>query len=364
MLKGNNGDWAEFYAFIKILGDKRLPSANSALEIEADRFFEFLSLNWNDPSNGLILYNIKEKHVEILSKKDTQSHDVPISAISSKLKNIFDTILSNKKGTFSVPEAEKLMKVLARTSLKAPSSEKSDIFGTLIDRNTNTAELSGFSVKSILKNHASLLNASGQTMFRYEIEGITGDDFKVVMNITSQNSRKVYKDRAKKIHELGYKLKFVSMHSNQFERTLRKIDTILPEFLAEMLVGYFTEKGTSLTELVSYLAETNYALDKFNFTLDHQDYEFKLKQLLVASALGLQPSKPWDGMMKANGGYLIVIKTGDVLCYHAFNRDTFLTYLFENTIFDSPAGRGSPYLNLIKQDGKIYTDLKLQIRFA
>jgi len=130
-----------------------------------------------------------------------------------------------------------------------------------------------------------------------------------------------------------------------------------------MLVGFYTKNGNSLSDLVKYLSASKTILDKFDFELSREDYEFKLKQLLSASALGMQPSKPWDGMMRANGGYLIVVRSGDVLCYHAFNRDVFLSYLFNNTRFESPASRDAPILELNIVDGKIYTDLKLQIRF-
>jgi len=336
MLTGNKGEWAELYAFLKILSDTKLPSADENLVIEPERFFEFLSLIWNDPS----------------------------MQVSSRLASIFRAIAEGSGRSFAVPEAEEVMFSLLRTSLKAPSSEKADIFGTLVDRSTNTAELSGFSVKSMLKNKATLLNHSGQTVFQYELEGFPLGRAAEIAAITADNSSSYYIDRTKRIIELGGKFKFHSMRSKQFEKTLRKIDTMLPEFVAEMLVGFFDKQGKSLDELVSYLAASHTIEENFSFTLDKEDYEFKLKQLLSASALGMQPAKAWDGMMRANGGYLVVVQTGDVLCYHAFNRDVFLNYLFNNTAFESPGGRNAPYLEIIEEDGKAYTDLKLQIRFT
>ncbi|WP_017931954.1 HpaII family restriction endonuclease [Robiginitomaculum antarcticum] len=364
MITGNVGEWAELYAFFKILDARKLPSADKNLQIEEGRFFEFLRLYFSDPVNGALVYKSEGINVIVLNAEDNVLAELPRAKISSKLSGIFESILSGKGRSFSIPDAEVLMNSLLRTSLKAPSSEKADIFATILDRNTNTAELSGFSVKSMLKNKATLLNHSGHTLFRYELVGISPDQAKQVSEINESNSVSKYMDRVSAILELGGEFNFVSMSSVQFEKTLRKIDTMLPEFLAEMLVGFFSKQGNRLNELVEHLSASKFLKAKFNFELNRDDYEFKLKQLLVASALGMQPSRPWNGESKANGGYLIVVKTGEVLCYHAFNRDVFLNYLFQNTKFDSPGARQAPYLEIIFENGKIYTDLKLQIRFA
>ncbi|WP_371396712.1 HpaII family restriction endonuclease [Fretibacter rubidus] len=368
MLRGNKGEWAELYAFLKILSDQKLPSANETLEIEPDRFFEFLRVHWNDPQNGPTLYELHTDYIEILNSEKSITKVIPVSVISSKLNSIFKEIISGKGRSFTAPVAESLMSELNRTSLKAPSADKADILTTIIDRNTNTPELSGFSVKSILKSQATLLNASGQTLFRFKLLGLESRDPESIADeiaaIDESNSASYYFDRMKKIYDLGGKLEFSSMLSNNFENTLRKIDTMMPEFVAEMLIGYFSKKGRSLSELVKYLTNSDLTKKQFNFSLERGDYEFKIKQLLAASALGMQPAKPWDGMMKASGGYLVVVRNGDVLCYHAFNRDVFLSYLFNNTIFESPAGRTAPYMKVMQIDGNLFLDLKLQIRFS
>lgn len=364
MLKGNKGEWAELYVFLKILSETKLASADENLEIEIGKFFEFLSLIWNDTLNGTLVYQFENNNIKILTLNDDLKKTMPRAQVTEKLGRIFSEIITSKGPSFSIPEAEQLMGNLLRTTLKAPSSEKADIFGTIIDRNTNTAELSGFSVKSMLQNQATLLNASGQTLFRYHLTGISPEQAAEISEIGNHNSKSKYIDRTKRILEYGGTFQFHSMLSQPFERTLRKIDTMLPEFVAEMLVGFFSKKGRSLDQLVNYLATSKTIDSNFNFSLDKDDYKFKLKQLLAASALGMQPKKIWDGMMRANGGYLILIQSGDVLCYHAFNRDVFLNYLFNNTAFESPAGRKSPYLEMIQIGDEIYTDLKLQIRFT
>lgn len=53
-----------------------------------------------------------------------------------------------------------------------------------------------------------------------------------------------------------------------------------------------------------------------------------LKQFLLAFALGMTVSSPWHGEFNANGGYIVVKKDGDVICYHFFDRNDLEGYLF------------------------------------
>lgn len=56
-------------------------------------------------------------------------------------------------------------------------------------------------------------------------------------------------------------------------------------------------------------------------------YKYKFKKLLSAIALGMMPGSKWNGRDQANGGYIIVSHSGDVLAYHIYNRDFFEEYL-------------------------------------
>ena len=66
----------------------------------------------------------------------------------------------------------------------------------------------------------------------------------------------------------------------------------------------------------------------------------------------------------ANGGYLVVRKDGEVVCYHFYNRNDIEDYLYYNTRFErasrSRYGFGSLYRG---DDGQVYIKLNLQIRF-
>ncbi len=76
------------------------------------------------------------------------------------------------------------------------------------------------------------------------------------------------------------------------------------------------------------------------------------------------PGKIWDGFIKAHGGYIVVKNDGEVICYHLYNRDEFLSYLYENTKFESASTTRHEYGGLYLENDKIMFNLNLQIRFV
>ena len=93
-------------------------------------------------------------------------------------------------------------------------------------------------------------------------------------------------------------------------------------------------------------------------------YEHKMKVLLLDAALGMTPSKEWKGRYDANGGYLVVRKDGEIVCYHFYNRNDVEDYLYHNTRFERGSRTRHKFGSLFKgEDGKACIKLNLQIRF-
>ena len=92
-------------------------------------------------------------------------------------------------------------------------------------------------------------------------------------------------------------------------------------------------------------------------------YIYKFKKLLCAIALGMVPSKPWDGYDEANGGYIIVKTDGEVLAYHIYNRNAFEDYLLNNTTFERASSSRHEYGLIYEESEEYYLKLNLQIRF-
>ena len=77
----------------------------------------------------------------------------------------------------------------------------------------------------------------------------------------------------------------------------------------------------------------------------------------------MTPGKEWEGNESATGGYVIVKRDGEVLCYHIYNRNFFEAYLLKNTTIDRPSASRYDYAYVFKRDGKFFIDLNIQIRF-
>ena len=66
----------------------------------------------------------------------------------------------------------------------------------------------------------------------------------------------------------------------------------------------------------------------------HGFYEFKMKQFLLALALGMRPAKIYNGTDSAVGGMFLTDGNGEVLCYHKSERQTFADFLYQNSRFE------------------------------
>ena len=122
------------------------------------------------------------------------------------------------------------------------------------------------------------------------------------------------------LYERGCQLVYDDIEHPTFKNNLLFLDTCMPEFIASCLIYDSIPNGTSsVKETVERVAQNN----PFGFSGTDvvAFYEHKMKVLLLDSALGMTPAKEWKGRYDANGGYLVVKKDGDIICYHFYNRN-------------------------------------------
>ena len=357
-MKANKGEWGEFYAFLKILEDKKLSAANKNLETIVDKFFVFKKIIRTETNQETRIFDLKESEIYILDSEGGILKKVNDKNIKGKTVKIFEKIKNAKTATFDIPEAEDLMRELLCVQIKADNSKKSDIDGIIYDRVSDKEELLGFSVKSMIGWASTLLNAGKTTNFVYEITNL---DTSKIDSINKIEWRSKIQDRLKCILKNGANLTFHSVAKEELEINLRKIDTVFPVFIGQMLQDFFLGKANKITDLVELLENNEYL--KTTFRLSKSDYEYKIKNFLVSIALGMVPSKVWDGFTKAHGGYIVVKNNGEVICYHLYNRDEFLSYLYENTKFETASSTRHDYGKIYEKNGKICLNLNLQIRF-
>ena len=355
----NKGEWSEFYAFLKILDERKIFAADSNLEIIDGKFFLFHKIFREEKDQTAKIYDLSQTKTNVLiTDEDGRTlKEFDTSTLKEKTLKIFERIKNEKSPAFNIPEAQELMKDLLCTKVKASNSKKADLIAVIYDRISETMPMLGFSIKSMIGGASTLLNAGHTTNFIFEVKGFQGN----VEKANSIHSRMQIRDRIKFICNNGGDFSFTSTSNEQFGMNMKMIDTALPEFLAEMILNFFSNEHRTVATLTESLSENKRLTEKYGLSLSN--YEYKIKNFLDAVALGMVPSKPWDGFSKAHGGYIVVKENGDLVCYHLYNRDEFRTYLFKNTKFDTPSSTRHGFGELYREGDKLFFKLNLQIRF-
>lgn len=219
---------------------------------------------------------------------------------------------------------------------------------------------SSFSIKSQLGSASTLLNPGHTTNILYRVEGKDLSD----EDIASINRIDGHLPRMQALKEMGCTLRFADIQNETFKYNLQFLDTCMPLFIAECLIVDSEQNSTSkVSDVVAKVAERN----PLRYTGNNKEifYEHKMKVLLVDVALGMTPSNEWLGRYDANGGYLVVRRDGEVVCYHFYNRNDIEDYLYHNTRFERASRTrydfGSLYRN---KEGEVCLKLNLQIRFT
>ena len=356
-MRANKGEWSELYVLLRLLAYGRLFSAGENTEKLDDVYFPIMKVFRNEGDSLNYEYRYKdEKSIELYVNSDKIT-SIDRSVLNAYAEKILAGIRKGgKKGAFEIEESQDAMNALRTSKIKAPSTDKTDIKMEIHDNKTGYLSVVGYSIKSDLGMPPTLLNASNATNFVFDIVGdVTDQD---IARINSIETDKKIIDRMAAIDKIG-KLKFRSMKNKVFEGNIMLIDSLMDEILGNLLMISFQTGQMHCSELITELE----ARDPLGYGRCGI-YRYKFKKFLCAIALGMVPSKIWDGRDEANGGYIIVKANGDIVAYHLYNRDSFEAYLLNNTSLERASTSRYGYAELYRDEkGKACVDLNLQIRF-
>ncbi|MEY8540388.1 HpaII family restriction endonuclease [Streptococcus alactolyticus] len=275
--------------------------------------------------------NKEYKRIEFTNKvlllvNNLECIEIPYEEFEFFSQIVLESIKSGK-GTFEIPEIEPFLQKIKITKIKASNDSKKDIIFKIHDDFTGAEPIIGFSIKSYIGNKPTLLNASGATKVQYKLSRpLSTYEVEFLHNI---NTRIKIKDRVEYIKDKGVLLDFDSMINETFNRNLQMVDYRMPEILGNLFLESYFVEGKSISDVVDKYCD--------EFSEDKEIIIHKVKDLLVAVALGMEPNTKWTGLEDANGGYIVVKDDGEVLCYHIYDRNKLRNYLFRNTKFDSPS---------------------------
>lgn len=383
MLRGNKGEWSEIYVFLKLLSDGRLNAADADLNAIPNVFYPIIKILKNE-SSGNRQYALNGNIEVIDGDSGNILISVPTISFIQKAQELLIELKASSGRSFSIPNIEDFLKSIDVNSLTALTTDKSDIQIVVHDLNTGLKPTLGFSIKSMIGKDSTLFNPGAGTNFIYKVIKPN----KLVIDLIKFNSETLAESkksaafskisiRIKELEKLGCKIKFHKIQSDNLELNLKLIDSQLPELLSQILLYKYKFGLPKLKNLLDKLTQENPL--GFDLSKGHPFYEVKIKNFLTETALGMTPETVWTGIYDATGGIIIVKETGDLVCYHIYNRNEFQNYLLNNTKLDQAStsedennpgfakiSNSKPYKFgwLYEESGELFIKLNLQIRFC
>ncbi len=354
-LSGNKGEWSELYTFFKLLADGKLYSGDGKLNRYDERWFPILEIFRDDsPDRNSYKINAGKKAILIAGKRIEL--EIPQERFNNEAKKLLAFIKGLKTTTGIDLDTERFMEEIDCGRITAKSTDKADIRIVIHNLMNGTKPELGYSIKSKLGHDSTLINAGGDnTNFIFKISGISRD------NIISVNNEGPFKDKFELLDSLGAKVDFYGVASQGLHNNLTMLDLGMERIIAECLLLYYRGVAKTIEDAVRIVNEK----DPLNIIANASQpmYEYKVKQFLLAFALGMTPSKAWQGRFNANGGFIVVKEDGDIVCYHFFDRNDLEDYLFYNTRFETPSKTRHKFGTIYEINGEFYMKLNLQVRF-
>lgn len=354
----NKGEWAEHYAFFKVLSDKKLIALDKDKNLMNDLYYNVLEVIRDYQKSSESRFQVGASKIKVVDSQGNEILTEDIYKFQDKALEIKNEILAGNTTSEVLNRVLDYEKQLGIKQMKASSADKADIIIRVHDFNTNLEPELAFSIKSQWGSAATRVNAGKTTNFIYKVVGdLTSGD------IERFNGLKKFDDKSEELKQVI--LDFEKCASETFEDNLAMIDTLMPAILSEILKEFYFEsfqktgkRVATISELVDLLIENH---PEFR---SKKHIEYKVKQYLFAVALGMTPSKEWFGRYEANGGYLIVKADGEIGIYHLINLNEFQDYLYNNTKLETPSTSRHEFGTIYKEDDESKIKLNLQIRFS
>ena len=189
----------------------------------------------------------------------------------------------------------------------------------------------GISIKSQFAQPPTLFNASAGSQLLFHMRGMDKAMANRFNSLVDQRGRRDWTGCMGLIREAEIDSVFIGCANEALAQNLLYIR----ESMANVLAWLYRERllMDASVKTVAGLCERMQELNPLGYRMPWL-YEKVVKDFLFASFSGMTGSRAWDGTEQVNGGYIVVLPTGEVLCYHASDREQFRDYLFRNTFVE------------------------------
>lgn len=348
-------EWSELYTFFRILSSGVVYTGSPQVQ-HKDESPLSIAMIQREEHDGTRKYIIKEEDVHILGEKiDIHVHQsrfaVAADSILSALKSAQDDVVESPEGV------EEFLDEVSIFDLEARTDDRTDFYIAFYHVD---APLVGFNVRSRIGAMNPLLDGGRTANLKFEQSGIKFAN-PMVSKVNALESPNEVADRMLLIERLGGILKYSDVADKVFRSNLLMIDLHFPRVLAEMLRIMHIDGITKVNELTERIKEMNPLKIKEELIVKHGFYEYKMKQFLLALALGMRPAKIFNGDDSAVSGILLVTGSGEVLCYQKSDRKTLEDFLYLNSRLEKGSTEKDKYGYMERENGVYYFKLNLKI---
>jgi DNA (cytosine-5)-methyltransferase 1 len=357
----NKGEWTEILVFLKLLAEQRISLSDENLN-PTENYFNIKKVTTQNLELDFFIVN--QSTIEVRNKNDNSVvKNIKIDNLINKetLDKLVDKVKEGES-TFEIPDFEIVQEELGFKVIKGGNSnQKADIsldFLLNIADQEFTKEKEGFGIKSYLGSSPTLLNASGNTNFIFEIQNLDTSKIDEINNI---NSLTKLKDRIELIEEYGGTFLYQGPEKDTMKHNLDMVDSKMPEMVGLVLLTFYKNRITKLSEIIDFLYKEKSQIQN---NLGSKDIlEHKMKKLLLDILLGFFAGSKWDGKYESNGTIIMKPK-GDFVAFHVIDIEPLKNYLYQKVKLDTPSSTRHRFGKLyLEKDGKIYFKLNFQLRF-
>lgn len=370
MIFKNKGEWNELYVCFKFLADGKMYNAD-AYGVKTGEYLEITKI-FREDDEGVKTYirDVDNRVVKIYLNGNLEKEidfdvfndmaeclfvNLKLARKRPEIQDLLAQNPSNKQG-FPIPEVETFMSEILMTTVSQSAAHKADIEFEIKDVHTGSQNRVAYSIKSNFKSSkATLINASEATNFVYKLHSMNDVHMD---NINSINTTNKIIDRIQYMRDNVIQMEFRTTYRPLAKQNLRRVDSLLPEIISELLKIHYITGKTSVKEVVELLTQK----DPFKFEDDYA-YIYKFKKFLTACSLGLDIGKTWNGLEEATGGMIIVQDDGEIIAFHLYDRNLFEEFLFNSVKFERASTSRHKFASVYKVDDKYFFNLNLQIRY-
>lgn len=369
----NKGERSEAYVILKLVADGELAEGDAYLRPVSGNSYRLLKIFLKKVIRGT---EPIKRFIEI--ENDGRIFVCEGDSVLKKFENnedfkaiaeiLFKEICAktNSSSSTALEEFLKQSKLDGYVN-KTAASQKSDLKIEILDRGTNSPKVLGFSIKSHLGAAPTLVNASQSTNLEYELVGahLSDSEIEAFNGMKKANGKTDWDARLDFLKKRNISIKFLRCANPIFEANLMTVDTSFPRVFSEIVKNHFLHKTHSFVDALKRLAETDPLSLRRRLDAKSAEiiYEVMLKRFLRQSVLGMNAATPWNGKTSVSGGIIVVVKTGELVGFFAYNFDELDSLLFRSAKFDTPSARKHSFGSIKKnRDGMLTLMLNFQIR--